>query len=82
MAIAKRYELDQEYIAPYTPEQNGMIERFFGSLKAECIWLHRFGDRDHAFGVIANWNDHYHGQRPHQALGYLTPIEYREKLAA
>jgi len=24
----------------------------------------------------------YHGQRPHQALGYLTPDEYREKLAA
>jgi len=82
VAIVNRYNLDQEYITPYTPEQNGMIERFFGSLKAECVWLHRFRDRDHAFGVIAAWMDHYHGERPHQALGYLTPDEYREKLAA
>ena len=32
----KRYGLDQEYITPYTPEQNGMIERFFKTLKEEC----------------------------------------------
>jgi putative transposase len=28
-----KYRLEQEYITPYTPEQNGMIERFFRSLK-------------------------------------------------
>ncbi len=81
-AACRDYRLQQEFITPYTPEQNGMIERFFGSLKAECVWLHRFADRDHAFRVIAAWIDHYHGQRPHRALGYLTPDEYREKLAA
>jgi putative transposase len=26
------YRLEQEYITPYTPEQNGLIERFFRSL--------------------------------------------------
>lgn len=31
--------------------------------------------------VIAAWIDHYHRQRPHQALGYLTPREYREERA-
>lgn len=80
--VVRRYGLDQEYITPYTPEQNGMIERFFGSLKAECVWLHRFEDRDHAFAVISRWMDKYHEERPHSALGYLTPAEYREKLAA
>lgn len=59
-----------------------MIELFFGSLKNECVWLNRFRDRDHAFDLIAAWIDHYHRQRPHQALGYLTPWEYRVKLAA
>jgi len=29
--------LKQEYITPYTPEQNGLIERFFRSLKEECV---------------------------------------------
>jgi putative transposase len=36
------YRLKQEYITPYTPEQNGMIERFFRSLKEECVWQHNF----------------------------------------
>ncbi|MBP6263358.1 MAG: DDE-type integrase/transposase/recombinase [Nitrospira sp.] len=31
------YRLQQEFITPYTPEQNGMIERFFRSLKEECV---------------------------------------------
>ncbi|MEM9115570.1 MAG: IS3 family transposase, partial [Myxococcota bacterium] len=31
------YGLRQEYITPYTPEQNGVIERFFRSLKEVCL---------------------------------------------
>jgi putative transposase len=81
-AVVNRYGLDQEYITPYTPEQNGMIERFFGTVKAECVWLHRFEDRDHAFAVVGWCMDNYHAERPHSALGYLTPNEYRMKLAA
>ncbi len=30
--------LQQEFITPYTPEQNGMIERFFRSLKEKCVY--------------------------------------------
>ena len=71
-----------QYITPYTPEQNGMIERFFGTLKTECVWQHRFQDRDQAFTLIARWMEKYDTERPHSALGYLTPAEYREKLAA
>jgi putative transposase len=33
------YRLKQEYITPYTPEQNGLVERFFRSLKEECVVL-------------------------------------------
>lgn len=82
VAVARRHRLTQEYITPYTPQQNGMIERFFLTLKQECVWLHRFENRDHAFRVVADWLDRYDGDRPHSALGYLTPKEYREKLAA
>ena len=38
----KQYRLRQEFITPSTPEQNGMIERFFCSLKEECTWQHNF----------------------------------------
>jgi len=29
--VVRHYGLDQEYITPYSPEQNGMIERFRGA---------------------------------------------------
>ena len=38
-AACRDYRLQQEFITPYTPEQNGMIERFFLTLKQECAWL-------------------------------------------
>ncbi len=72
MKVVRRYGLDQEYITPYKPEQNGMIERYFGTLKSECVWQHRFRDRDHAFEEIARWLDRYHADRPHSALDYLS----------
>src|SRR5665811_324493 len=43
-AALRDYRLRQEFITPYTPEQNGMIERFFRSLKEECVWQHLFQD--------------------------------------
>ncbi|MCW5891346.1 MAG: transposase [bacterium] len=58
-----------------------MIERFFLTLKQECVWLQRFESRDHAFQVVAEWLDRYDAVRPHSALGYLTPKAYREQLA-
>jgi putative transposase len=33
---------------PHTPEQNGLIERFFRSLKEECSWQHNFADFEEA----------------------------------
>jgi putative transposase len=68
VAVVRRYRLGQEYITPYTPEQNGMIERFFMTLKQECVWLHRFENGDDAFRVIADWLDRYDAERPHSAL--------------
>lgn len=80
--VVNQYKLTQEYITPYCPEQNGMIERWFRSLKEECVWLHRFGSIDEAFVVVANWIDRYHTTRPHSALGYRTPAQFMMDLAA
>ncbi len=82
VAVVNKYKIDQEYITPYTPEQNGMIERFFRTLKEECVWQHRFKSRDEAFEVIAEWMDGYHNDRPHSSLGYQAPEEFRRGLRA
>src|SRR5262249_4704413 len=46
----------------------------------ECLWHHRFTSRDEAFLVIAAWLEKYHTERPHSALGYLTPREFAEQV--
>ena len=73
------YKLAQEFITPYTPEQNGIIERFFRSLKEECVWQHNFSSFEEARRTITQWIDWYNTSRPHQALGYKPPALYREQ---
>ena len=64
---------------PYTPERNGMIERFFRNLKEECVWQHNFRSFAEARQAINRWIEHYNEERPHQSLGYLSPRQYRER---
>lgn len=71
------YRLRQEFITPYTPEQNGLIERFFRSLKEECVWQHNFPDFTAARRAIGTWIRWYNEGRPHQALGYQSPQQFR-----
>jgi putative transposase len=80
-AACRDYRLRQEFITPYSPEQNGLIERFFRSLKEECVWLQRFADFAEARRAITAWIGWYNAARPHQALGYRSPTEYRAQEA-
>ena len=73
------YRLRQEVITPYTPEQNGMIERWFRSLKEECVWQHQFRNFADARTAIQQWIQWYNEERPHQALGYCSPRQYQQQ---
>lgn len=76
------YRLSQEFITPYTPEQNGLIERWFRSLKEECIWQHQFESFTEAKAAIRGWIRWYNQERPHQALGYRSPEQFVEQQRA
>ena len=78
-AACRDYRLTQEFVTPYTPEQNGLIERFFRTLKEECVWQPQFRNFAEARREIRRWIEWYNAERPHQSLGYLSPREYREK---
>ena len=78
-ATVRDYGLGQEFTTPYTPEQNGMIERLFRSLKQECVWQFNFRDLGHAEREIGRWIEKYNTERPHEALGWLTPAEARSR---
>jgi len=66
-AALRDYRLRQEFITPYTPEQNGMIERFFRSLKEECVWQHLFQYFAEARRTIRDWIPRYNEERPNRA---------------
>ena len=76
-AACRDYRLPQEFITPYTPEQTGVIERFFRSLKEECVWQHQFRNFADAQQHLRAWLTWYNTSRPHQALGYRSPTQFR-----
>jgi putative transposase len=78
-AACRDYRLSHEFITPYTPEQNGIVERFFRSLKEECVWQYNFIGFDEARTAVARWIDWYNESRPHQSLGYLSPRQFRRR---
>jgi putative transposase len=60
-----------------TAEANGIVERFFRSLKEECVWQHNFGDFAEPRAAITTWIEWYNGERPHQPLGNHSPRQFR-----
>ena len=79
--MVRSYGIKQEFITPHTPQQNGMIERLFRTIKEQCIWLHNFKSIEEIQTVIGQWVNWYNTQRPHQALNMKTP-EQAYKLGA
>jgi len=75
----KEYGLSQEFITSYTPVQNGVVERVFRTLKEECVWMYRFESIEEAEQRIGKWIEKYNTERPHEALGWLTPVEWRKE---
>jgi len=59
-----------------TPKGNAVIERFFKSLKQECVWQYQFKNFEEAKDAVDKWVHYYNNERPHQTLGYLTPVEF------
>ena len=51
---------------------NVMVERFWRSVKYECVFLHAFENPREARDRIDSWIQFYNHRRPHQALGYRT----------
>ena len=58
---------------------NAVAESFFGTLKAECVTC-QFATHAQArttiFEYIEVW---YNRQRLHSSLGYLSPVEFKQK---
>jgi len=78
-AVVGDYGLTQEYITPYTPQQNGLCERFIRTFKEEFAWVRNYRSIEHARLALRAWIHHYNHHRPHQALKYKSPTQYHQQ---
>jgi putative transposase len=78
--IAESFRIEQRRIPPREPENNGMIERFFRTLKEEGVWQTYFESFVEAEKTIVAWLKFYNEERIHSSLGYQSPKEFRQSL--
>jgi putative transposase len=71
--------VDWHYIAPGKPMQNAFVESFNGSFRDECLNDTLFSTLVEARHAIRSWKEDYNHQRPHSALGNMTPAEFAIK---
>jgi putative transposase len=65
-----------DFARPGKPTDNGLCESFNGRLRDECLNVNEFESIEQACITIECWRVDYNEQRPHGALGHLTPSEY------
>ena len=64
------------FIAPGKPVQNASIESFNGRFRDECLNENWFLSLEDADEKVESWRRYYNGERPHSALGNLSPREF------
>jgi putative transposase len=61
--------------SPYYPQSNGKKERWYQTLKRECLRRDTPLSLEDARRVVAVYVGHYNQVRLHSALGYITPAD-------
>jgi putative transposase len=61
--------------SPYYPQSNGKKERWYKTLKGECIRVKTPLSLDDARRVVADFVAHYNQVRLHSAIGYIAPAD-------
>jgi putative transposase len=69
------WRVRDEPVPKAQPYDNGHLESFHGSLRAELLDAELFQTLGEARAQVENWLTWYNGERPHQSLGYATPQE-------
>ena len=72
----KNKGIDWSPIQNGKPQQNAIVERFNRTFREDILDANLFLSIDNAQHLTDNWIKEYNEERPHQALGYKTPLEY------
>jgi len=71
----------QIYSRPRTPKDNPSLEKFNDTLQREWLRFSEVGldEIEESNKDLSRWLVKYNSYRPHQALDYMTPLEYAQE---
>ena len=64
------------YIEPGAPWENAYSETFISRMREELLDREEFANLNEAKVLAEDYREYYNHNRPHGALGYLTPVEF------
>jgi len=70
-------EVGTAYITPGSPWENGHVESFHASLRAELLDRELFYTIQEVEVMLEDWRHHYNYERPHGSLAYQPPVPRR-----
>ena len=77
---AYRHGVQLQFIRPGKPVENAYIESFNGRLRDELLNSELFMGLHDARQKLEAWRRDYNDNRPHSALGNLTPSEFADQV--
>ncbi len=77
--LLRALKVEQSLSQAGTPYDNSVIEGFFSNFKQEDLNNCEFEHFDELVAVVDRYMNYYNSYRPHQHLGYLSPIEYENE---
>ncbi|NAW50003.1 transposase [Elizabethkingia argentiflava] len=72
--------MEIHYIQPRKPTQNSLIERLNKSCRNELLNMYVFKNLQEPEEKANQWWIEYNYNRPHEALGNISPKKYKQKM--
>lgn len=72
----KEHNISLAFIQPGKPMQNAFVERCNGNIRKELLNAFVFNSLKDVREKAEQWRQDYNCSRPHQALGYVPPMEF------
>ena len=79
--VLNTFEIERSLSRKGTPRDNAVAEATYKTIKTEFVNTMSFSTLEELKLYFMDYVNWYNNHRIHSALGYLSPVEYREKCA-